>query len=77
MVPFVVQAEPYTSVRLFCWGGDAVVLTLCRDCLAVFLADQRYIVTPVDSDHCDIHDCECFICRRRGRDYDVEKPGYG
>ena len=56
-------------------GGDAVVLTLCRECLAVFLADRCYTVTEVDSNYCDIHDCECFICRRKGRDYDIDKPG--
>lgn len=54
-----------------------LVLTLCRACLAVFKSDQRYIVTEVESDYCDIHDCECFICKRRGRDYEIEKPGYG
>lgn len=54
-----------------------MVLTLCRECLAVFLADKRYTVTEGETSYCDIHDCECFICKRRGRDYDVEKPGYG
>ena len=49
-----------------------MVLTLCRECLAVFLADQRYTVTELETDCCD---CECFICKRRGRDYDIEKPG--
>jgi hypothetical protein len=49
-----------------------LVLTLCRECVAVFLADQRYTVTELETDCCD---CECFICKRRGRDYDVEKPG--
>lgn len=52
-----------------------MVLTLCRECLAVFLADQRYTVTELETDYCDIHDCECFICKRRGRDYDIDKPG--
>ena len=54
-----------------------MVFTLCERCLEPFLSDPNYSVrlvrncTPV----CDRgkHDCECDICTRRGRDYDVEK----
>jgi hypothetical protein len=52
-----------------------LVMTLCERCLDVFLLDDRYVVTPVYTAACEKGDCECFICRRKGRDYDIDKPG--
>lgn len=51
-----------------------MVLTLCDRCLQPFLDDRNYIVAckgitkPKEK-----HDNECFICGRRGMDYEVEK----
>lgn len=50
-----------------------MVMTLCERCLDVFLSDDRYVVTPVNTAACEKGDGECFICGRRGCDYDVEK----
>ena len=57
-------------------GGDCMVLTLCHGCAQPFFDDRNYIIAviPIDfsivRDRCDI---ECFICGKRGREYDVEK----
>ena len=50
-----------------------MVMTLCRDCLAVFAMDRNYIVRPAAPDLVDKHDNECFICCRKGRDYNIIK----
>lgn len=50
-----------------------MVMTLCPQCLAVFLSDKNYSVRPAKTDYVDKHDNECFICNRRGRDYDIVK----
>lgn len=62
----------------FSIGGDHVELTLCDNCLQPFIDDPRYVVRrlrdcPVEDRLKD--DCQCFICGRRGHDYDVQKPG--
>jgi hypothetical protein len=69
------KARPGTARLLYWAGGDGVVMTLCERCLDVFLLDDRYVVTPVYTAACEKGDCECFICRRKGRDYDIDKPG--
>ncbi len=50
-----------------------MVMTLCRDCLEVFESDANYVVKPAKLPYVDKHDCECFICCRKGRDYDIIK----
>lgn len=50
-----------------------MVMTLCRDCLAVFVMDCNYIVRPAAPDLVDKHDDECFVCSRAGRDYSIVK----
>ena len=40
------------------------------DRIAGAMVDQRYTVTEVETDCCD---CECFICKRMSRDYDIDK----
>ena len=50
-----------------------MVMTLCRDCLAVFTMDCNYIVRPAAPDLVDKHDDECFVCSRAGRDYSIVK----
>ena len=52
-------------------------LTLCHNCLSVFISDRNYMVTLIRQCKpvCEIepHECECDICTRPGRNYDVEK----
>ena len=50
-----------------------LVMTLCRDCLEVFESDANYVVKPAKLPYVDKHDNECFICCRKGRDYDIIK----
>ena len=61
---------------LFLFRRAMMLLTLCHDCAQPFFDDRNYIIAvlPIDysivRDRCDI---ECFICGKRGREYDVEK----
>ena len=52
-------------------------LTLCNNCLSVFISDRNYIVTYIRQckPTCELepHECECDICTRPGHNYDVEK----
>ena len=54
-----------------------MVLTLCDNCLSVFISDRNYIVTYIRQckPTCELepHECECDICGSHGHDYDVEK----
>lgn len=50
-----------------------VVMTLCPQCLDVFLSDKNYIVRPAKATYEEKHDNECFICCRKGRDYEIIK----
>ena len=54
-----------------------MVLTLCDNCLSVFISDRNYIVTPIRQckPTCDLepHERECDICTRPGHDYNIEK----
>ena len=54
-------------------GAIWLVMTLCRGCLEVFESDANYVVKPAKLPYVDKHDCECFICCRKGRDYDIVK----
>ena len=54
-------------------GVGWLVMTLCRGCLEVFESDANYVVRPAKLPYVDKHDCECFICCHRGRDYDIIK----
>ena len=54
-------------------GAIWLVMTLCAHCLEVFESDRNYIVRPAKLPYVDKHDCECFICCHRGRDYDIIK----
>ncbi len=58
---------------VFVLGVVWLVMTLCAHCLEVFESDRNYIVRPTKSLYVDKHDCECFICCHRGRDYDIIK----
>lgn len=54
-----------------------MILTLCDNCAQPFFDDNNYRVKIVHPD-CPTRekekgDGECFICGRRGCDYDVEK----
>ena len=54
-----------------------MVMTLCDTCVQPFFDDRNYTVKIVHPD-CPTRekekgDGECFICGRRGCDYDVEK----
>ena len=54
-----------------------MVMTLCDNCVQPFFDDRNYTVKIVHPD-CPTRekkkgDGECFICGRRGCDYDVEK----
>lgn len=52
-------------------------LTLCNNCLSVFISDRNYIVRFVGN--CrpiydrEPHECECDICTRPGCNYDIVK----
>ncbi len=66
---------------LFLVRRAMMLLTLCHDCAQPFFDDRNYIIIPlqidftIQRDRCDI---ECFICAKRGREYDVEKkPKHG
>ncbi len=53
-----------------------MLLTLCHDCVQPFFDDRNYIIAVLPIDYCIIRDrcdIECFICGKRGREYDVEK----
>jgi hypothetical protein len=54
-----------------------LVLTLCNNCLSVFISDRNYIVTYIRQckPTCELepHECECDICTRPGRIYDIVK----
>lgn len=53
-----------------------MILILCDTCLQPFLDDRNYTVACVWRDPLhepEKHENECFICSRRGRDYDIDK----
>lgn len=52
-----------------------MVMTLCDKCLQPFLDDRNYTVTCAAAARSgrEKHDNECFICSRRGHDYEIEK----
>ena len=55
----------------------AMELTLCHNCLSVFISDRNYIVTLIrqckPTSELEPHECECDICTRPGRIYDIVK----